>query len=224
MLRLYDPRTGKAEELPRTRLLRLHVSGPELRAHIVTDVVRRLAEHHRRQVMVSAPAPRDLAMLNIPPMNQDTAAEADLHVGGATGPGRAVPVGPAGTEPDLASVIRQGLDPLSVRLVTLRRPYRRPLELDRSSLEKADDDLRRLRAQVAVWAQAPSKAISRVHLAEAVSALDSDLDTPGALEVLRHLADADVPPGSKFETVSALDMLFALDLVRDVGHPSPAAP
>ncbi|HEV7934239.1 MAG TPA: hypothetical protein VGP70_18270 [Actinomadura sp.] len=224
MLRLYDPRTGKVEELPPTRLLRLHVSGPDLRAYIVTDVVRRLAEHHRRQVMVSAPAPRDLTTLNIPPMNQDTSPEADLHVGGATGSGRAVPVGPSGAEPDLASITGQGLDPLSVRLVTLRRPYREPLELDRSSLEEADDHLRRLRAQVAGWAQAPSKAISAVHRAEAVRALDADLDTPGALEVLRRLADSDVPPGSKFETVSALDMLLALDLVRDVGRPPSAAP
>jgi cysteinyl-tRNA synthetase len=106
----------------------------------------------------------------------------------------------------------------------LRRPYREPLELDRSALEEADDHLRRVRAQVATWAQAPSKAISAVHLAEAVRILDADLDTPGALEVLRRLADADVPPGSKFETVSALDMLLALDLVRDVGRPPPAAP
>ncbi|MCW2903634.1 MAG: Cysteinyl-tRNA synthetase-like protein [Streptosporangiaceae bacterium] len=223
MLRLYDPRTGTVDDLPRSRLLRVHVSGPALRAHVLADVIRRLAERHRRQVMLTAEARTDLTPLNIPPADQGSAAESDLHVGGPGDAGRALPVGPSADEPSLPWVAAQGLDPLSVRLVTLERPYRAPLELDLPTLERADGRLRRLRAEVATWAEEPSKALHRDYLQEAVAALDEDLDTPGALEVLWRMAESGIPAGSKFETVSYLDMVLALDLVRDVGRPRPAA-
>jgi cysteinyl-tRNA synthetase len=51
------------------------------------------------------------------------------------------------------------------------------------------------------------------------AAFDDDLDSPAALRTLHALAaDAEIPPGSKFEAFAYLDRLFGLDLARDVGR------
>lgn len=61
--------------------------------------------------------------------------------------------------------------------------------------------------------------MNREYVAEAEAALANDLDSPTALAVLdRLIADPDVQPGAKLETVIHLDMLLALDLVRDIGR------
>ncbi|GAA2075834.1 hypothetical protein [Actinomadura alba] len=216
MLRLYDARTGQVEDLPRARFLRVHVSGGDLRSRILGDVIRRLAERHRRQILLTASDGRDLTALNIPPTDQDAPGDADLNVG--RGPGRLVAVAPTSEEPSLTELAERGLDPLSVRLAMLERPYREPLELDSRQVETADRELRRLRESVAGWAEEPSKPVHGDYRAELIEALDSDLDTPKALEALRRLAAAEVPPGSKFETFAYADMVLALDLVRDVGR------
>jgi hypothetical protein len=225
MLRLYDPQTGQVDELPPGRALRVHVDGPQPRLHVLADVIRRAAERHRRwvQITVSGTAEdRDLTALNIPPADQGDPSGADLRIGEAAAacPDRRLAVGPSTGESEPARIAERGLDPLSVRLAALRRRYREPLELDRPALEDADHELRHWRARVAGWAESPSKPICAEYAAQALDAFDDDLNTPGALEVLRRLDDdAEVPPGSKFETFSFLDMVFALDLVRDIGAP-----
>jgi hypothetical protein len=220
MLRLYDARTGRLEELPRTRLLRVRVAGADLRSHVLGDVIRRLAERHGRQVLLTAP--RDLIELNVPPSDEDTAGAADLYLG--EGPGRLMAVGPSTAEPSPSRLAEQGLDPLSLRLAILERPYREPLELDARSVEAADRELRRMRQNVAQWAEEPSKPMRAEVRAGVLEALDADLDTPGALRLLRHLASAEVTAGSKFETYAYVDMVLALDLVRDVGRSRPLTP
>lgn len=218
MLRLYDPRTGQIAELAAGRVLRVHVAGPQPRLHVLADVIRRLADRHRHRVIVTAAADPDLLVLNVPPPEPGDPAGADLRVGEA-GQGRALPAGPSTGEQEPARVAEQGLDPLSVRLAALRRPYREPLALDRPALEAADHELRHWRAQVATWAESPSKPMCAAYVTEALTSLDEDLDTPGALAVLRRLdEDTEIPPGSKFETFSSLDMVLALDLVRDIGR------
>jgi hypothetical protein len=218
MLRLYDPRTGQVDDLPATRLLRVHVGGPDLRSHVLADVIRRLAERHRRQVLITTSADLDLTDLNIPPAERADPAGVDLRIGGASGGGRTLPVGPSAAEPTLAWIAEQGLDPLAARLAVLDHFYREPLELDLPSLERADRELRRLRARVAGWAEAPSKPMSAEYLTETLDTLDADLDTAGALRVLRRLDAVQLAPGTKFESVVYLDMMFALDLVRDIGR------
>ncbi|MBC6457796.1 hypothetical protein [Actinomadura sp. HBU206391] len=221
MLRLYDARTGRLDELPRARFLRVHVGGLDLRSQVLGDVVRRLVERHRRQVLLTASGGRDLTPLNIPPTDQDAPGEADLYVG--QGPGRLMEVSPTTVEPTLTRVAEQGLDPLSLRLAALEHPYREPLELGSRQVEEADRELRRLRESVAGWAEQPSKAMHDGFRAELMEALDSDLNTPAALGVMRRLAAAEIAPGSKFETFSYFDMVLALDLVREVGRSRPAS-
>jgi cysteinyl-tRNA synthetase len=72
---------------------------------------------------------------------------------------------------------------------------------------------------VAVWATQPSKPTSAQYVAELTAAFDEDLDSPAALRSLRTLAaDAEIPPGSKFETAAHADQLLGLDLVSEVGR------
>jgi cysteinyl-tRNA synthetase len=52
-----------------------------------------------------------------------------------------------------------------------------------------------------------------------LEAVEDDLDTPRALQVLRRLEkSADVPDGAKFETFAWADRLLGLDLTRLVGQ------
>jgi hypothetical protein len=216
MLRLYDTRTGQVDELSPGRVLRVHVSGPQPRLHVLADVIRRLVERHRGWALITASSDRDLTALNIPPAEPDGPSGADLLIGDGMGSARSLSVGPSTAEPMPTAA---GLDPLCVRLAALLQPYREPLQLDRGALEAADGELRHWRAQVARWAESASKPMCAEYVAQALDALDDDLNVPGALLVLRRLAaDPEIPPGSKFETFSFLDMVFALDLVRDIGR------
>jgi cysteinyl-tRNA synthetase len=59
---------------------------------------------------------------------------------------------------------------------------------------------------------------------EVLEAVEDDLDTPRALQVLRRLEKAaDVPDGAKFETFAWADRLLGLDLARLVGQAVPVA-
>ncbi|WP_204051641.1 cysteine--tRNA ligase [Microbispora siamensis] len=133
-----------------------------------------------------------------------------LFEGRPAGIGDAVP---------LSGVVAAGLDPLSVRLALLEQHYRRPVDLTWDALRAADEELRRLRRRVAEWAESPSRPIDDAHAERVQRALDDDLDTPGALRLLRNLeADESVAPGAKFETFLHFDHVLALDLPADIGR------
>ncbi|MEU6413681.1 cysteine--tRNA ligase [Microbispora sp. NPDC046933] len=128
---------------------------------------------------------------------------------------------PAGTGDivPLSGVVAAGLDPLAVRLALLEHHYRRPVDLTWDGLRAADEELRRLRRRVAEWAESPSRPIDDAHAERVQRALDDDLDTPGALRLLRDMeADESVAPGSKFETFLHFDHVLALDLPADIGR------
>jgi hypothetical protein len=214
MVRLHDPRTGELEEIRRGSL-RIHVHGDDLRVHVVADLLRRVAERggHRMLVGRSGPPPsRSLTDFNIQPMQWDP-DEADLHVTDAAVPGRCLVVTPA-TE-SVADA-----DALAIRLAMLRTRYRAPLHIGQKDVSEAEDQLSRWRGMVAEWANSPGKPLRADHVAEAEAALDDDLDTPAVLSAMDRLAaDAEIPPGSKFETFIHLDLILALDLVSAIGGP-----
>ena len=124
----------------------------------------------------------------------------------------------------LAGLAERGLDPLALRLALLEHGYRQQMNLTWDTLAAADRTLRRWRDRVAGWAEEPSKPMCAEYTADIGAALDDDLDTPAALRALRALErDDGVPAGSKFESFAHFDQVLALDLVRDVGRPRPAA-
>lgn len=236
MLRLYDPRAGTVSDLrpavPGVLSLRVPSAASDLtdlRVQLVADLVRRVAERRKLRVLVAQESTdrNALETLNVRPAPLDHLDAADLTVASGdngdkeAGADRSVVVGPVRiAEPEsLSAVSARRLDPLSVRLAVLQRPYREPLDLTWESLEFADAELRHWRAEVAFWAESPSKPMSTNYLDEAMEALGDDLDSPEALEVARRLAaDADEAPGAKFETFVHLDLVLALDLVRDIGR------
>lgn len=119
----------------------------------------------------------------------------------------------------------RGLDPLALRLSFLRTGYRQQTDLSWTAIEAADRTLRRWRAEVARWAESPSKPMCAGYVQRVADAFANDLDTPRAVVALQELVtDADVPPGAQFESVAHLDALFGLDLARDVGKAPTALP
>jgi hypothetical protein len=212
-MRLYDPESDTSPPVP-PGPLRIHVHGPDLRAHVVADVLRRVAERRRRPVLTgrSGPPPdRPLTDMNVLPMEWEPGA-ADLHVSDEAVPGRCLVVAPtSGSWADA--------DPVTIRLTMLRTHYREPLAADASA---AAAQLGRWRALVAEWANAPGRPLRADHVAAAAAAFDDDLDTPAVLAAMDRLAaDPEIPPGAKFETFVDLDLILALDLVSAIGRSLP---
>ena len=116
-------------------------------------------------------------------------------------------------------VIERGLDPLALRLAFLQHRYRQQMNLTWQVIEGANGTLERWRAKVAEWANSPSAAIPADYQEKFMAALDNDLDTPQALQVLRALdKDPDCPEGAKFEFFVWADAFLGLDLARTVGQ------
>jgi len=111
-----------------------------------------------------------------------------------------------------------GEEPLSVRMMLLRHGYGAALG-DGGERDEAAKTLARWRELVARWARSPSGPMSRRY-ADAIGAAFADgLDTAAALRELAALADdPGEPDGVKFETFAGADLLFGLDLARDVGR------
>ncbi|TYB46615.1 hypothetical protein [Actinomadura chibensis] len=222
MLRLHDARTGLAGPPPGGPGLRVQVlDGGGLRAPVVADLLRRVAERGGRRgvrvVSVPSPASDAWADHGIAPFEVADAPlpDADVYVGGSGGPEGAglwldVPPETAGGVPSD--------DALAVRLAILEVPYREPLELTGARAARAAERLDRWRGQVAEWATSPGRPMNRAYATEAEAALADDLDAPGALAVLDRLAaDPEVPPGAKLETFIHVDLLLALGLVSAIG-------
>ncbi|TYK49217.1 hypothetical protein [Actinomadura decatromicini] len=219
MLRLHDARTGRAGPLSGGPGLRVQVLDGGLRAPVIADLLRRVAERAgRRGVRVtSVPssvsdqwadhgiAPFEVVDVPLP--------DADVYVGGSGDP--------AGLWLDVPpEAVGGGAfgDALAVRLAVLEVPYREPLELSGARPARAAERLGRWRGQVAEWATSPGRPMNRAYATEAEAALADDLDAPGALAVLDRLAaDPDVPPGAKLETFIHVDLVLALGLVSAIG-------
>jgi cysteinyl-tRNA synthetase len=121
-------------------------------------------------------------------------------------------------------VVDRGHDPLALRLAFLSSRYRQQANLSWDAIAGAARTLDRWRTAVAAWAESPSAAIAQAWADEVLEAVEDDLDTPRALQVLRRLEKAtDVPDGAKFETFAWADRLLGLDLARLVGQTPPVA-
>ncbi|WP_242901031.1 hypothetical protein [Actinomadura terrae] len=218
MLRLHDRRTGRPEGLPGGRVLRVHVlDGAGLRTLVVADLLRRVAGRAGRHVRVTGAAAGDWTAFNVQPFEPvEGAADADVYLSGdgSVVGGFCVSV-PAETG-DWQSAA--DLDPLAVRLALLDVPYGERLELSAARARAAGVRLDGWRDAVAGWARSAGRPLDRAYAAKAEAALAADLDAPSALAVLDELADADIAPGAKLETVVHLDLLLGLDLVSAIGR------
>jgi hypothetical protein len=186
---------------------RIHVCGGGLRALLMADVVRRVADVSGRGATVTwaFEEPR-AAEFNIYPA-ADIATE---HPAGA------LLVNCPHAENSLHVEEFSGDfsgDPLALRLALLDLP-----PAQSAVGEGANATLLRWRAALAQWATSPGAPPSRPHIESAIAACD-EFDTPRALDVLRDVeADNQIATGAKFETFAFLDRVFGLDLARDLGR------
>lgn len=122
-------------------------------------------------------------------------------------------------------VTDRGMDPLALRLAFLQHRYRQQMNLTWAVIEGAQTTLERWRKNVAAWATSPSAPIPDDLQQEFLSAVDDDLDTPRALQVLRSVErDSNLTDGARFEFFAWADRLLGLDLVRRVGQATAADP
>ncbi len=152
------------------------------------------------------------------------AAPAETGVGGLARYWVEVADPDADTERPLRETLGAGEEPLLVRMMLMRRGYGEPAGDGGDGSGRGDSAgaaaaLGRWRELVARWARSPSGPMSKQYADAITAAFASDLDTAAALGELAALADdPGVPDGVKFETFAAADMLFGLDLARDVGR------
>ena len=124
----------------------------------------------------------------------------------------------------LTDVVDAGHDPLALRLAFLTTRYRQQANLSWDAIAASAKTLDRWRSAVAAWAELPSAAMPASYVAEFAEAIDDDLDTPRALQVLRRAEkDPAVAEGAKFELFAWADAVLGLDLARLVGQPVVAA-
>lgn len=117
------------------------------------------------------------------------------------------------------NVIERDLDPLSLRLAFLQHRYRQQMNLTWQVIEAAHNTLEKWRTKVAKWATFPSAPIPTDHREAFLAALDDDLDTPKALQVVRSVErDTEIPDGARFEFFVWADAFLGLDLARTVGQ------
>ena len=125
----------------------------------------------------------------------------------------------------VSDVEARGYDPLALRLSFLGSRYRTQINLTWDEIAAADRTLARWRDRVRTWAESPSKPMCAEYVERFGDAVDDDLDTPAALQVLRDVEkDTTIPDGSKFEMYAFFDRVLGVDLVRDVGKPPPSLP
>ncbi len=199
--------------------------GTALRVLLIADVLARVVEQRGRAALIGWTGPeQQVAAAGIRPPDAEgdpeSIAEAlggppGVQLSSATYEGAGV----AGLQIAAATLPPlDGLDLLAVRLLLLSRPYEEPVSVTAEQVDEAARAMARWRRAIADWATHPSKPIPADLKSTARTALDNRLDTAAVLRLLHDLATSDeVPPGAKFETMSHLDRVLGLELVREVG-------
>ena len=113
-------------------------------------------------------------------------------------------------------VVEKGLDPLSIRFSLMEHRYRSQMDLTWNSLKASDKALNRIREKMQTWKNNNGK-INEQYIKEFESALNEDLDTNKALQLLRNLEKDDlVKNEDKYQTIIKFDEILGLDLAKDV--------
>ena len=89
----------------------------------------------------------------------------------------------------LDDIVGVGHDPLALRLAFLEHRYRAQLNLTWATIGAADRTLTRWRTAVAGWAESPSRPVPAALRAEVAERFADDLDTAGALRLLRQVEE-----------------------------------
>lgn len=110
----------------------------------------------------------------------------------------------------LSDVIARGIDPLAIRLCFLENKYRSQMDLTWSSIEAANETLKRWRSKMAQWGADSSISTDT----EIENSLNTDLDTPRAVLRLREVEKSDLD--NKAAIFRYADQVLGLDLDRPI--------
>ncbi|GAC1628663.1 MAG: cysteine--tRNA ligase [Chloroflexota bacterium] len=114
----------------------------------------------------------------------------------------------------VSDLVERGFHPLSYRYFTAQANYRTPLNFSWEALQGAQAALFRVWEATAEWFQsaepAPLGQTANVLLAQFHSAVNNDLDLPGALAVLHDVIGARLPAGEKLTLVDTFDRVLGL--------------
>lgn len=108
----------------------------------------------------------------------------------------------------LSDVIARGIDPLAIRLCFLENKYRSQMDLTWSSIEAANETLKRWRFKMAQWGVDESISTDT----EIEIALNNDLDTSRAILRLREIEKSEIE--NKAAIFRYADQVLGLDLDR----------
>ena len=110
----------------------------------------------------------------------------------------------------LKDIIERGFDPLAIRLCFLENKYRSQMDLTWSSIEAADETLKRWRMKIAQWDTGTEITVDP----EIEAAFNTDLDTSRAIIRLREIEKSTLQnKGSIFRFA---DQVLGLDLERPI--------
>jgi cysteinyl-tRNA synthetase len=110
----------------------------------------------------------------------------------------------------LKDVIERGFDPLAIRLCFLENKYRSQMDLTWSSIEAADETLKRWRMKMAQWEAGSEISVDT----EIETALNTDLDTSRAVMRLREIEKSSLQ--NKDSIFRYADQVLGLDLERPI--------
>jgi cysteinyl-tRNA synthetase len=132
----------------------------------------------------------------------------------------------------VSDVQEAGLDPLSLRLSFMENKYRSQMDLTWSALEAADGTIKRWRRKYQEWRNEynndeyinndneelitePAPAVAQGLIAEIITILSQDLDTPKALIKLREIERNESLTGqTRADIFEAVDKFFGLNITH----------
>ena len=104
-----------------------------------------------------------------------------------------------------------GFEPMDFRYLCLTTHYRKPLSFTIDNLKTARNSYQRLENIISELK--PEKGANKKYLGDFKTAINDDLDMPGALRVLWKLL-RDRKAGGKLRTIKEMDRILGLDLLK----------
>jgi hypothetical protein len=209
----------------------------DLRVLLVADVLTRIAELQGLQAVTvlaaDSPPPagldEDLSALGIHrPAVLASRADAGALLGGSAHVHVATGAAGSGQAGDAVLIGVGAVQDLTRRaacgnrgdlLALLSCPYRQPVTLTQAALADTAELAGRWRHRVAGWASQPSWPVPAEAAAAIRDAVDDDLNTLAALDLLHGVESRpDIPAGAKSETFLFVDRVLGLELPREIGH------
>ncbi|MFC1710726.1 cysteine--tRNA ligase [Nanoarchaeota archaeon] len=111
----------------------------------------------------------------------------------------------------LSELEEKGYNPLEFRYLCLTTHYKKPLDFNLKNLDTAKTSYQRLKNIITELKD--DKKTNKKHLGAFEKAINNDLDTSGALQILWNLV-RDKKAVGKLRTIKKMDEVFGLDLLK----------